>query len=251
MYVINYLSGEYGYPGDAGAIVTEYRLLCSGELYNSRVQTLEWRKGDTTRRLLHHPFLLRVVSQPFDDYPQELSLRISAPESVTETKGVSSLILRPDDDIAEDLCALLTLFLRRLITIYAKVRISYPPNPAAHQGQQSGSYDWPQPLVNSATKVAWRKRPVSIGWGMGGVERFVDHNPPPLGIDPETLQSKLLGVARIGPKEAYIRSTRLYAKAMRLIEEWPDVAYQHLVSSIETIASSSAPSFSSPISRAR
>jgi hypothetical protein len=237
MYVLDYLAGKYGHPGDTGAIVTEYRLLCSGELYNGRVQTLgDWRKSDITRNLLSHPCILRVVSQPFDDYPQELLLRVSAPESVTETKGNSSLILRPDDDVAEDLASLLTLFLRRLITVSVKVRVTYPTNPMVPPDRESGPHDWPLPIVNSATRITWRKRPVSIGWGMSGVESFVDNNPPPLGVDPGRLESRLAAVVKIPHSEAYIRAAKLYAQAMRLIEEWPDVAYQRLVSSVETVA---------------
>jgi hypothetical protein len=71
---------------------------------------------------------------------------------------------------------------------------------------------------------------------VGGAESFADPNPPPVGVDPAELESKLRAVLKIPHSEAYVRAARLYADAMRLIEEWPDVAYQRLVSSIETMA---------------
>jgi hypothetical protein len=244
MYVLDYLAGRFGSPSDRNAIVTEYRLLCSGELYNSRVLTFDWRKSDATRNLLSDLCPLSVVSRPFDDYPQELSLRVAAPESVIESKGISSIIRRPDDDIARDISALLTLFLRRLITVFAKPLITYPHDPFHRIDESVCPYDWSAPIANHAIPIAWKKKPAQIGWGMGGLESFFDPNPSPLGVDSVALLRKFGAVAQIKHKENFVRAARLYAEAMRLIGEWPDVAYQRLISSIETIASEvcSAPS---------
>jgi hypothetical protein len=173
MYVLDHLAGRYGSPSDTNAAVTEYRLLCSGELYNGRIQAFDWRKSDVTRNLLSSPCLLRVVSRPFDDYPQELSLHVSAPESVTESKGNSVLMRRPDDDIAKDLAALLTLFLRRLITVFVKTRISRTSNLMLPPDMSSGRYDWALPIANPEKRIAWRKKPVSIGWSVGGAESLL------------------------------------------------------------------------------
>ena len=232
MYVLDYLAGKYGSLEDSKAPVSEYRLLCSGEVYNGVVLTADWRKSDATRKLLARPCSLAVVSQPFDDYPQELSLRVHAPDLV-ERSGNFSLMFRPDDDIAQDLAALLSVFLRRLVTVSVKVRVTYP---TGLPGRPPGPYDWPLPIANSITRTAWKRRPVSIGYGVRGIEAVIDYNPPPLGVDPERLESKLLAAAAVQHSEGYILAARLYAQAMQIIEEWPDIAYQLLISSVETVA---------------
>jgi len=44
VYVVDYLAGRYSNPDN---VRSEYRLLCSGELYNGRIRTLgDWRKTD-------------------------------------------------------------------------------------------------------------------------------------------------------------------------------------------------------------
>ena len=111
MYVLQFLAGKF----DAG-ITTEYRLLCSGELFNKNVMTFDYRKSEPSRWLLAKPFNLRIVSQPFYAHPQELRLVFSCSAYVTEGTERCSITFPPDDDIAKDLAALLTVFLRRLVT---------------------------------------------------------------------------------------------------------------------------------------
>ena len=64
-------------PRRADEIVqtTEYRLLCSGELKPANLYG-DWGKSDGARLLLREPLELIVVSRPFDDYPQEIVLRL-------------------------------------------------------------------------------------------------------------------------------------------------------------------------------
>ena len=78
MHLIEFLKGLQ--PGDneslQEAVEVEYRLACSGELYNRGVVTADWRKSDITRVLLSERRVeLFVASRPFDDYPQELRYR--------------------------------------------------------------------------------------------------------------------------------------------------------------------------------
>jgi hypothetical protein len=66
-------SSSLGKPVDrevapAKSVEVEYRLACSGELYNRNVLTADWRKSDVTRILLRTPFELFVASQPFAHY---------------------------------------------------------------------------------------------------------------------------------------------------------------------------------------
>jgi hypothetical protein len=48
----------------------------------------------------------------------------------------------------------------------------------------------------------------------------------------------LLGLPRLAHAESIVASTRLYALALELIHERPDISYQFLISSVETIADS-------------
>src|SRR5271166_6580374 len=122
MYLLKFLQKAHEQP--AGVNV-EYRIACSGELYNRNVKTFDWRKSDATRVLLQQPFQIFVVSRPFDTYPQELSARVTL-DFVTEASDAtlikSSTTFLPDTDVIEDLCAVLTLLSRRLISPVAKTR---------------------------------------------------------------------------------------------------------------------------------
>ena len=79
MYLLRFLEAASTLTAnsDAGPVGVEYRLACSGEFYNRRVETFDWRKSDITRVLLRGPFELFVASQPFDSYPQELCMRLN------------------------------------------------------------------------------------------------------------------------------------------------------------------------------
>jgi hypothetical protein len=74
---------------------------CSEELYNLRVQTLDWRKSDATRILLKTPFELFVISQPFANYPQELCARMTLRYFTEQTVGnvLVSVTLLPDEEL--------------------------------------------------------------------------------------------------------------------------------------------------------
>src|SRR5215813_13867667 len=100
----------------------EYRLACSGELFNRRVLTYDWRKSDVTRVLLRSPFELFVVSRPFHSYPQELALRFGVDYAKEESGNNFTSTFLPDDEVVEDLCAVLTLLARRLITMVVNTR---------------------------------------------------------------------------------------------------------------------------------
>lgn len=124
MHVLEFLKG---FPGlnTEDSVEFEYRLLCSGEIYNASVHTADWRKSAPARILCDSPFWLSVVSIPFSEFPQELALRFSAP-LIKEESGNTSVLRYPDSDIARDLAALLSLVLRRLITVAAKTREIHP-----------------------------------------------------------------------------------------------------------------------------
>ena len=120
MYFVKFLQAP---DQQAGGDEVEYRLVYSGELYNRKVLTHDWRKSDITRILLKQPVRLLVASRPFATYPQELCLRLTiafVTEQATAGNSTSSLIFLPDDDIVEDSCAVLSLLSRRLISLSSK-----------------------------------------------------------------------------------------------------------------------------------
>jgi hypothetical protein len=229
MYVLQFLAGNF----DAG-ITSEYRLLCSGELFNKNVRTFDYQKSEPSRWLLAKPFNLRVVSQPFYDYPQELRLVFSCPAYVTEGTEHSSLTFPPNDDIAKDLAAFLTVFLRRLVTVYSKISVAHRDlPPSVKSGEFAGPY--PLPIANASTPTNWKRKPYSVETSMEG-QQIIDHNPKPVPVDSDILSAKLNSVPKLDHPEAYLRAVRLYTEAMRVIEDWPEMAYQLLVYSVEAIA---------------
>src|SRR6266446_5663459 len=119
MSVIDFLSGLRNEPSE-DVVTFEYRLLCSGELYNGDVIGSAWNRN-AERFFLFNPFKLFVCSHPFNDYPQVIALTFQAC-SFTQSQGNTSYISYNDLEIAQGLSSLLTLICRRLITIAAKVR---------------------------------------------------------------------------------------------------------------------------------
>jgi hypothetical protein len=164
------------------AVDIEYRLACSGELFNRKIITGDWRKSDITRVLLRTPLELFVNSQPFDAYPQELCARMTL-SYVTEvaTGDISARTIRlPDEDVIEDLCSILSLLSRRLISPVAK---THERRSSQHHGPHAepyGSYtlDFPVPIIPLPRFAAWNRRPLTVITSLEG-QRVVDNSPPP------------------------------------------------------------------------
>lgn len=233
MYVLDLFNHSYSNPVESRESVDfEYRLLCSGALYNANVITADWRKSDATRLLVSEPFLLTVCSHPFDDYPQELSLRFKTTR-VTETKGKYTTMFYPDEEIARDLSSILSLLLRRLITVAAKVREIRPQ----HYDQESNyRLDNSIDFVNRISRNYWVRKPATIIYGEKGIHDIIDYNPPALGVIPSDLLSHFTTLACSPYTESLILAARLYSQALRQIEHEADLAYQSLISCVETIA---------------
>jgi|SRR5579871_427415 len=162
MYLLDFLTtAARGAENTPQGVTVEHRLACSGELYNSRVITANWRKSDVTRVLARSPFELFVVSQPFDAYPQELCLRGKL-GYVTEQSADQNLSFRstflPDDEIVEDLCSVLSLLARRLIVPIVSTRQIYGDE---NKGLGSFGTDWPYPLLD-VRYTSWKRRLATV-----------------------------------------------------------------------------------------
>jgi hypothetical protein len=237
MYLLRFLEKASNQANEAvaDAVGVEYRLACSGELYNRRVQTCDWRKSDATRLLLRKPLELFVASQPFSAYPQELCARLTL-RYITEEQTVQNVssksIFLPDEDVIEDCCSVLTLLSRRLITPVAKTRVrNQDENPPL------GSYtlDVPMPILSFPRFVVWKQRPLSVLTSMEG-QRIIDNAPPPVGVDPEALSAFLSGLLKLPSPVEIVYASRLYRTALELIESRADIAYQLLISTVESLA---------------
>jgi hypothetical protein len=247
MYVLEFLKGAANPPG-TGAIRVEHRVLCSGELYNRRVLTSDWRKSDITRILLREPCELFVVSRPFADYPQELCIRLSmreATEQAVEGNISSSRTFLPDDEVVEDLCSLLSLLSRRLISPHIKTREQQPAIPELPEHNRIyGSYatDLPWPIGPNGRGAAWNPRPATVITSFEG-QKVIDNAPPPVGVDHQALADFLTKLPSAASAPSIVSASRLYRTALELIETRADIAYQLLVSTVETLASAALPKF--------
>jgi hypothetical protein len=232
MYLLKFLREAQDRPT---GVEVEYRLACSGEFYNRKVETFDWRKSDVTRILLDQPFLIFVTSQPFDSYPQELCVRMTL-NSVTEEGGAPNgrgiRMFLPDEDVIEDLCAVLSLLSRRLVSTVTKTIEKHNPE-STPRGLPS---EVPIPILDHMKVVAWRRRPISVitGWTS---QEFKSNDPPPVGVDPHALRKFLTELPGRPEAQDIVHAARIYKSALELIEDRPDTAYLALVSVVESLAS--------------
>jgi hypothetical protein len=203
--------------------------------------TFDWRKSDATRLLLAEPFSLQVASRPFDSYPQELCVRFTVGFETEQTSHVrysgstfASTFL-PDEDIVEDVCSILTLLSRRLVTRVAKTMQTPGFAPPSTQSWPL-QLPVPMPIVGGFMVVAWPRRPLTITTTM--TEQTVTFNePPPVGIDHDALGIFLANLGRREGAQDIVYAAKQYKTALELIADRPDTAYLALVSVIETLAS--------------
>jgi hypothetical protein len=241
MYLLKFL--EKAEDQCIGGEEVEYRLACSGEFHNRKVETFDWRKSDVARILLDKPFLIFVASQPFDSYPQELCVRMTL-NRVTEEAGAPNArgVRRflPDEDVIEDLCAILSLLSRRLISTVAKTRQKLDDQ-STPRGLPS---EVPMPILGHTKVNTWRRRPITIitGWTS---QEFRSNDPPPVGVDPQVLGKFLIELPSMRNAQDVVHAARLYKSALELIEDRPDTAYLALVSVVESLASVALKDFES------
>jgi hypothetical protein len=230
MHILGLLGSEQ--PLGKHPVIHEYRLVCSGMLYNSRILTADWSKSNAAAILLEHPIFLAVCGMPLDYYPQELALRFTT-SALTESQGNSSWTYHPDNETAAGLTALLSVLLRRLITVTRNVREIHPEYESSHP-----FHDYPLPISAGPTPVHWREKPASVGYNAHGeVVEITHYNPPPLGVNPAELRALLLGLGKSSIAPAVVLSASLYRLALEHLEQNPELAYQLLIAAVEASAS--------------
>ena len=238
MYILEFLKGQKPEQPSNEVMTCEYRLLCSGEIYDGDVETFDYRKSTASRLILSFPFTVFVASNPlYNNYPQELALRFTT-QMVTEEREStikSIFMFYPDEEIAKDIAALLCVFCRRLITVCAKVREIHPKQ---YANEPEVIQDFPVDFINSIQIKSWKRHPATSILFPDGNIQVTDYNPPPKALSPEKLKKLFLGLPSLPCAESIIHSARLYALALERIYQDTDIAYQLLISSVETIANS-------------
>ena len=237
--------GDLQGPTTGAAEISEFRLLCSGALYNGRILGGDWTKSDACRVLCREPVALMSVSTPPDDYPQELLLKVAVrpTEVVKEAPGGGKSIstFTPHAEVASDLAALLTLLLRRLVTVHCQVSVKIPLDPKSVLGLLVD--EWPMPIFRPASVTAWRPRPLFVSYTLNAPPRVTGYSVPPLGIDVDWLRAILIKLPSVPTAPALLACARLYAEAMQILEDRPEVAYQLFIAAAETLASVAAKNF--------
>jgi len=233
MHVLEYLGDPKCEKKPEGSLFAEYRLLCSGTLHRDTFG--DYSKSEVARILLDDPLLLFVASRPFDDYPLELALELTVPR--VEEKGERGSLAdwthyyHPDGEVVRDLAALLTLLCRRLISVAGKVSEHY----SDYRHVLFQSRPFPLPFTTSVRNVCWPPQPCTVLTSFVGQE-LQDYNPRPKPVDSSRLTEMLLALPKLQHAQSLVASCRLYALAMEMIHERPDISYPFLISSVETIA---------------
>jgi hypothetical protein len=199
----------------------------------------DWPKSENGRILLDEPLLLFAASRPFEDYPLELVLQLAVPFVREESQNVTSSY-HPDAEVAKDLAALLALLCRRLITVAGKA--SEKHSSTCYRHPLFDGVPMPMPLATSMRRVCWRRHPQMVLTSLEKQE-IEDYNPLPKPVDAARLTELLLGLPRLAHAASIVASARLYVLALELIHDQPDISYQLLISSVETIASPVLTSF--------
>jgi hypothetical protein len=241
MHILEYLRDPRCEKKPKDSLTSEYRLLCSGTLY--RDVGGDPYKSEVARILLDEPFLLFATSRPLDDYPLEMVLEITVPHVQEEEQvrtGQSIYSFHPDEEVAKDFAALLCLLCRRLITVSGKVSERHSDYTHPLFGQRP----FPMPMATTMRRVSWRPHPLSVLYPnyKEGPE-YEDYNPRPKALEPRQLTELLIGLPQLEHSESIVAACRLYSLALQLIHERPDISYQLLISSVETMANAALEKF--------
>jgi hypothetical protein len=237
MYLLTYLGELEKTQGQSFELTIEFRLACSGEFYGRSGFSTSWRSFEMARLLLLRPFELYVVSRPFNSFPQELCLRFGINYEWDRQPGGGSVGTTPPyDDLVEDICAFLTVLSRRLVVPVFETRLtSARRDEYSSMRSDSFSYDHPSPIIglgNVSSLTLRTSRYVTTG----SEGSFVEHTPPPLGVDRDVLQNAFISLSQSKYASAIIEAARAYSSGLQLILTRPELAYQLLISSIETLA---------------
>jgi len=215
----------------------EYRLLCSGELYNFGAccppHYIDYWRNPFLRLILDGLPGLFVTNEPHSPYPQELSFTFDC-YVIEDSSNGSSVIYHNDQEVAEEFTALFSVLTRRLVCVFCKIS-EYNYNKEATCGLPQY---WPHQVYNASTPRVWSKKSATLIYDGQERPKIESHMPPPVGIDTSRLKKFLKKFASLNEAVAknFISASRLYKTALTFIEDESAIAYLHLIFCIETIA---------------
>jgi hypothetical protein len=215
----------------------EYRLLCSGELYNLGAccppHYIDYWRNPYLRLILDGLPGLFVTNEPHRKYPQELSFTFDC-YMVEDSSDGSSEIYNNDQEIAEEFVSLLSVLTRRLICVFCKISEYHYNKEEMHGLPQY----WPHQVYNVTNPRIWSVKSATLIYDGQDRPKIEGNMPLPVGIDISKLKQLLEAFSSLDESEAenFISAARLYKMALTFIEEEPEIAYLHLIFAIETIA---------------
>lgn|ERR1035437_2757494 len=142
-----------------GADVYEYRFVLSGCAYNGDLEG-DYTKAAFGGLLLEHPFPVWKVGHSYDDYPQELVAWLKVAPVTREKENFSSTGT-PHELAADELAAVLTLFLRRLVTVAGAIAVTIPEYYA--KAPLRSPVAMPVVLKSREARV-WPRLPLTVRW---------------------------------------------------------------------------------------
>ena len=208
----------------------EYRFLLSGCAYNGDLQG-DYSKSTYGALLLDEPFTLWKVGNSYDDYPQELAVSVRV-ASVTNKVGNHSSTVTPHREIAADIAAILTLFLRRLVVVVGAVSETLP----AFYAKPPMASVWPHPIVSNARSAySWPRLPLNVIYGFDEI-KYEDPNLRNVPVSPNRLRRFFQNLSEHPNGTRIVDAARLYHRAMECLFMRTEVSYLLLVCAAETIA---------------
>jgi len=211
----------------------EYRLLCSGELYNLSAccppYYIDYWRSPFLRLILDGLPGLFVTNEPHCNYPQELSFTFDC-YMIEDSSDGSSVIYNNDQEIAEELVALISILTRRLVCVFCKISEYNYNKEKMHRLPQY----WPHQVYNVANPRIWSVKPATLIYDGQDRPKIKSHMPPPVAVDTAKLTQFLKSFASLDEAvaENFISAARLYKTALTFIEDEPEIAYLHLIFAI-------------------
>ncbi|MBI4625434.1 MAG: hypothetical protein HY736_19715 [Verrucomicrobia bacterium] len=221
---------EYPKPSTGGDIY-EYRFALSGCAYNAELEGDPF-KSSLGGLLLYEPFPLWKVGHSYDDYPQELAAWIKVASITLQGKNIRSAAT-PHELAADEVAALLTLYLRRLVTVAGCVSVTLPEYYAKAPLRSL----MPQPIIQKGREARfWPRLPLTVIYG-ASAPTFRNPNAEIVGVSPDELRDFILRLAKHPHRERIINAAHLYHRAIECLFTQTDVSYLLLVCAADAIAS--------------
>ena len=89
------------------------------------------------------------------------------------------------------------------------------------------------PVATMMRRVSWRPHPLSVLYSnREGGPKYEDYNPRPKPLNSRRVTELLSRLPKLEHAESIVTGCRLYALALELVQERPDISYQLLISSV-------------------